>query len=299
MNRNNIQFLLGIDGGGTKTEFLLTDSKGSEISRIRCGSSNPVNLGIDNTFRILSDGIMQICKDSDKSLISVFAGIAGAKTGENKSLINDFLSQSGFGKYACGSDIDLALELALGEKDGTVVIIGTGVVGLARKGEKLYRIGGRGYMIDKGGSGFCFGSDALNAAFESLDGREKSKEFLLLVENKLGKTLDKAVQDIYRGGPAFVASFAPVVFDAYKLNNETAAEIIDRNAKEIAKIINAALYNTGKCSQKTVICGGLSSQKEILYPFIAKYLEYDTEISFNDEPMVNAAVALAKKQLEM
>ncbi len=288
----NIKYLLGIDGGGTKTEFLLTDSVGNEVRRLFLGNSNPVNRGIENTFAVINEGIIKICEGLNIGEISVFAGIAGSKTAESQRLLNDFLSSFGFASFDCGSDIDLALEVALKGENGTAVIMGTGIVAYARLGEKLHRTGGRGYMIDKGGSGFHFGSEALNSAFEFLEGRGGSETILTLVENKLGKKLEDSVAGIYNGGAACVASFAPVIFEAFKLGDAVADEIIDRNAYEAAKIINSAKKNT---DEKIVVCGGLCKQKEILYPFLMKYIEGKASLTFLDEPMVNGAILLARR----
>ena len=294
MIKNEVKYLLGIDGGGTKTEFLLTDRLRQEIRRIVLGGSNPVNTGIENSCNVLSEGIKRICEGINYSEISVFAGIAGAKTGENAKLITDFLSGFGFLRFSCGSDVDLALELTLSGENGTAVIAGTGIVAISRNGEELYRTGGRGYMIDKGGSGFHFGADALNSAFSFLYGRNGSEAILKLVEKRLGKSLEKGAGEIYKGGPSFVASFAPVVFDAYSCGDRKAAEIIDRNAREIADIINGALKISQLSEKNAVICGGLAKQGEILFPFIKKYLTEDVRLTFNTEPMVNAAVTLAE-----
>ncbi len=285
-------FLLGIDGGGTKTEFLLTDSVGNEIKRLFLGGSNPVNKGIENTLGVLNEGITKICDGLDFGEISAFAGIAGGKTGKNQKLINDFLSRFGFASFGCGSDIDLVLEAALKGENGTAVIMGTGIVAYARSGEKLHRTGGRGYMIDKGGSGFHYGSDALSSAFEFIEGRGGSEIFLGLIEKKLGKSLEKSVADIYDGGAAYVAAFAPVVFEAYNLGDAAAGAIIDRNAYEAAKIINGAKKDT---DGKIVVCGGLCRQKEIIYSFLMKYIEGETSLTFLDEPMVNGAISLAER----
>ncbi len=295
MSIGRIKYLLGIDGGGTKTEFLLTESTGKEIKRLILCGSNPVSAGIGNTYSVLNEGITQICEDLNINEVSVFAGIAGIKSGDNQKLINDFLSKFGFAAFDCGSDIDLAIEVALNGENGTAVIMGTGIVAYARSGRKLRRTGGRGYMIDKGGSGFHFGSDALNSAFEFLDGRGGSETILKLIEKKLGKSLDSSVSEIYNGGAAYVASFAPVVFEAYNLGDATASKIIDRNAFEAAKIINGAKKNT---NNKIVICGGLCKQKEILYPFLMKYIEGEASLDFSVEPMVNGAVSLAKRLCE-
>lgn len=289
---NNLKYLLGIDGGGTKTEFLLTDSNGNEINGLFLGGSNPNNQGIENTFSVLGEGITKICEGFDFGEISVFAGIAGAKSGDNQQRINNFLSQFGFAAYDCGSDVDLALETALKGKNGVAVIMGTGIVAFARSAEMLQRSGGRGYMIDKGGSGFHFGSDALNSAFEFIDGRGGSETILKLVENKLGKKLEDSVAEIYNGGASYVASFAPVVFEAFRLGDSVASDIIDRNAYEAAKIINGARKFID-INDRIVICGGLCKQKEILYPFLMKYIESEAALTFLDEPMVNGAISLA------
>lgn len=292
MGDNTVKYLLGIDGGGTKTEFLLCDLNGKEISRLLLGGSNPVNNGIDNTLAVLGAGLEQICGGFSFSEISAVAGIAGSKSGEMQRLINEFLSRFGFAAFDCVSDIDLALETALKGEEGTAVIMGTGIVAYSRSDEKLHRTGGRGYMIDKGGSGFHFGSDALNAAFEFIDSRGGSETIFNLVEKRLGKKLEDSVADIYGGGASYVASFTPVVFEAYNSGDPVATEIIDRNVYEAAKIINTAKKNT---NEKVVICGGLCKQKEILYPLLMKYVEGEAKLEFRDEPMVNGAVSLAKR----
>ncbi len=294
MSDKTVKYLLGVDGGGTKTEFLLCGLNGKEIKRLFLGGSNPVNRGIENTFAVLGGGIAQVCDGLAFSEVSVFAGIAGSKSGENQRLINEFLSRFGFASFGCGSDIDLALEVALKGENGTAVIMGTGIVAYARSGEKLHRIGGRGYMIDKGGSGFHFGSDALNSAFESIDGRGGSKTILKLIENKLGKRLEYSIAEIYNGGAAYIASFAPIVFEAFNLGDCAASEIIDRNAYEAAKVINGARNVLNNHDDKIVICGGLCRQKEILEPFLLKYIESESSLEFLDEPMVNGAISLAK-----
>ncbi len=48
MKNNKIRYLLGIDGGGTKTEFVLSHINGNEIARVVLGCSNPVNIGTEN-----------------------------------------------------------------------------------------------------------------------------------------------------------------------------------------------------------------------------------------------------------
>lgn len=290
-----INYLLGIDGGGTKTEFLLTDLCEKEIKRTVLGPSNPVNIGIENTKNILKTGISQICEGINLEEVSLFAGLAGGITGNNKVLIGDFLSGFGFGASDNGSDTESALKIALEDDDGVVVIIGTGVVAFAQKNKKRKRIGGWGYMVDKGGSGYRFGSDALHSAFCYLDGWGGSRIILSLAEEKLNKPLPEAIPDIYARGASYVASFASVVFEALKKGDKQAETIICENVREIALMIRTGLDFSGG---KVVLCGGLCRYKDILEPFLAKELNGGTKLAFSDEPPIKGAVKLAKSIIQ-
>lgn len=290
-----IKYLLGIDGGGTKTEFMLTDLCENRIKRLVLGASNPVNIGIENTKEILKTGITQICEGINPAEISLFAGLAGGITGSNKEEIGNFLSDFGFGAFDNGSDTENALKIALGDDDGVIVIIGTGIVAFTQKNETRKRIGGWGYLIDKGGSGFHFGSDALNSALRHLDGRGGSEHILSLIENRLNKPLTDAIPDIYAGGAAYAASFAPVVFESFRNGDKEAEAIIGRNACEIAQIIRTGLKFT---DGKIVLCGGLCKYKDILEPFLIKELNGNINLIFSDEPPINGAVKLAKSIIQ-
>lgn len=287
-------YLLGIDGGGTKTDFLLTDLNGNEIKRIILGPSNPVSIGIDNTKTCLEQGINQICGDIDKREISLFAGIAGGISGNNREIINKFLSSFGFGKFRNASDTDSALEISLSGENGVAVIIGTGIVAFCEVDGKRHRIGGWGYLIDKGGSGFHLGSDALNSALQFLDGRGGSETILKLVEEKLRKPLPDSISDIYQGGNAYIASFAPIVFSAYENGDKEAEKILDRNTYEIAKIIRTGIDFLAGGKGKIVLCGGLCRMQKVLEPFLKKHLGENIHFEFSNKDMVNGAVSLAK-----
>lgn len=291
-----IKYLLAIDGGGSKTEFLLTDINKKEKNHIFKGASNPVDIGIDSTFEILEQGIREVCKSVNLREVSVFAGLAGGMTGDNKVKINEFLSGFNFGCYSNGSDTENVLEIALNGNDGVAVIMGTGIIAFAQSGEKCYRIGGWGYHIDKGGSGYNIASEAINFALKYIDGRKGSRILKELIENKLAKSLPDAIEDIYNGGKAYIASFAPLVFEACDMGDKYALSIIDGNIKEVAEIIETGLeYLSGK-EQRVVICGGLVEHCDIMEPIFRKYLGERIKITFSREAVVNGALLLAEKQ---
>lgn len=290
-----VKYFLAIDGGGTKTEFLLTDTQCNEKKRIFLGASNPVDIGIENTKKILEEGIREVCTGVSLREVSVFAGLAGGMTGDNKALINEFLSHFNFAYFANGSDTENVLEIALGGGDGVAVIMGTGIIAFAQTGGKRHRIGGWGYHIDKGGSGYNLGSDAMYSALKYLDGRDGSSLLNELIEKKLGTTLPEAIADIHKRGKGYVASFAPVVFEAYDNGDKFATDILDRNIKEVSEIVLAGLKHLPNQKGKVVICGGLGKRSDILGVFFKKYIPEDVNITFSNESVVNGALSLAKK----
>lgn len=297
-SEKDIKYFLGIDGGGTKTEFLLTDKEGNEITRIISGPSNPVDIGMENTFKLLEQGINDICKGINKKEISVFAGLAGGTTGDSLNIINKFLKKFGFGYFSNGSDTENALEITLAGGDGIAVIMGTGIIAFAQKNGERHRIGGWGYLIDKGGSGYNFGSDALDSALKNIDGRGGSETIRNLIENSLANPLPESVFDIYRKGKSYIASFSEFVFKAFLSGDNEAKKIIEQNVKEVAEIIKAGQQSLELDNPKTVICGGLCNYKDILLPFLKSSLGDGYMIEFNDTRMVNGAVGIAMRNVE-
>ncbi|MBQ7838967.1 MAG: XRE family transcriptional regulator [Lachnospiraceae bacterium] len=288
-----ISYYLGIDGGGTKTEFLLQDKDGNTVRQIILGASNPNDVGMEKCQKILELGITEVCDRIDKRKISLFAGLAGAS--DNGKVIREFLDEWGFGRCRCEGDKESAMEMALGGKDGLVVILGTGVIGYAQKSGERKRIGGWGYLLDSGGSGYNLGRDALESALRSLDGRSRTTQLLPLIEEKLQKPLPNAIAEIYKGGKRYIAQFAPLVFDACEQGDSTAEEILEKNMRQVAEIIEAGLDYLNDSNAPVVLCGGLCHQQKALDRVLSKLLK-GIPIQYLTDPMVNGAVLLAKKE---
>ena len=285
---------LGIDGGGTKTEFLLTDPEGTVLSRCVLGGSNPVDLGVEGCMAVLEQGVRTVCREFPLREVSAFAGLSGGISGDNKARIADAFGRLGFYAAGNGSDADNALELALGGGDGVMLIMGTGIVCFSRSKGELPRSAGWGHMVDRGGSGVHFGSDVLDAAFKYFDGRGGSEKLFRLAEEQLGAPLSARIPALYAGGKSAFAALAPCAFRAAAEGDEVALAILKRNAAEAALILSAALKGSG--NRRAVICGGLAHHKEQLEPLIRKGLPEGTDLTFCADPPVLGAVALAKKQ---
>ncbi len=296
--KSDVLYYLGIDGGGTKTKFALANKKGEIIKSIVLSGSNPVDIGIENTFNILDEGIRTVCSDVLASEVSVFAGIAGGGlTGDYREKIADFLKKYGFAKVNNDSDAMNAVASCLGNKEGITIIIGTGGIAFLRQNEELERFGGYGYLFEDGGSGYCIARDGILSAMKADEGTAEptllqeifSKEF------KTKRTSD-FLAELYLGGKKKIASYAHLVFDAYKCDDSVAKRIIKTNMAVVASTIEKIAEKTEKKFVKVVLTGGIATnEEEIILPLIYNAIKnkelYDITVSKKDP--VNGALILA------
>lgn len=132
-----IRYLLGIVVGGICTEFLLTDLSGNALGQITLGASSPVDVGVENSKKILQEGIQQVCTGIDPREVSVYVVLSSSVTDDNQEAIKRFLKKQSFGIVAGGSDLDAALQICLQGSDGIGVIMSIGVVAFTQQnGEK-------------------------------------------------------------------------------------------------------------------------------------------------------------------
>jgi len=293
-----IRYFLGIDGGGTKTALLLTDISGTDIRQTTAAACNPMDVGFDAAESILGCAIDEICKGIPLSAISMFAGIAGGGSSESRRQLHDFFSDFGFGVFDNDSDNINILEAGLSDRDGISVIMGTGICVQAKYGNTLHRVGGWGYFVDKGGSGFNLGRDALDAYYSAYDGSGAETLLSALIEEKTQCSPEALVGQIYAGGKTFVASFAPLVTEAARHGDRMAPAILDQNAYCIARLIFAAEKHLPAEieSVPVVLCGGLSHETEIvsrLEHFLSSHPRLKQEC-LTREPVEGAAMRAKK-----
>jgi N-acetylglucosamine kinase-like BadF-type ATPase len=270
------QYFLGIDGGATKTTFALADKSGTIIEKIVLGPSNPFDIGFNEACNVLEEGINRITSNIRKRKISMFAGISGGGIKEMKDRINAFLAKFGFLSAENGSDAINILSAGLKNDDGIIVIMGTGSSCFLRKEGVVKRLGGYGYLFDHAGGGYDLGNGAISRALKAEEGREKETLLTkLLCEELNAESVAENIPHFYQIGKSGIASFAPLVFKAYESHDEVAEEILRENMDYVASLISAAgkEFSSSNKKIKVVCVGGLTKQKDLLFPMIYKSLE--------------------------
>ncbi len=256
-------YFLGIDGGGTKTLMVLTDENGNILREEKSEGCNPIDIGLEAAKSRLRAAIGSICRGIPLGKISVFAGIAGGTSADNKPALTAFFRELGFLCYESDSDNRSIIAAGLGRKNGVSLILGTGICAFRQKDGVRERFSGWGYLFDNGGSGYNIGRDGITAHFEALHG--------LAPKTLISDLLEKEERDpqallgaLYGGGKRKIASYARVVYEAAGKGDAVARAILARNMAFAASVIEAA--SEGLCEERipVVLTGGLTAEEETL-----------------------------------
>ncbi len=291
------RYYLGIDGGGTKTDFALADSEGNMISRVVLGACNPNDVGISEAQDVLLRGITEVCHRYQKNSISVFLGFAGGASDKHAQKMLDYLCGFGFAEAGIGEDTQNSVAAGLGDENGVAVIIGTGSVVYAKYNEQFYRYGGYGYLLGDEGSGYAIGRDTVHAALMSEDGSGTDTLLHKYVLEACGtETVFEKIDDLYRTGKRAIAKFSPLAFRAMAQGDETARDILERNFGQLAHLIGCASQRIKTKCVKVVLCGGMTADSDVIIPILTRALpDGEKTILFDvcSKPMVWGALRLS------
>ena len=281
------RYLIGIDGGGTKTEGVLCRTTGEVLARAVRGASNPNDVGIDPAVAVIADVIRELREKNGDGEYRCFAGIAGAlnhldalKTGLSE-LFPDMVLD-------IGSDVQNLLSSEIPIGDGACIVSGTGSACFVRIGDDLHRIAGWGYLLDTAGSGYDIGRSALSRVLKAYDGRMGATSLTGILEKKLGKTVAEALTEIYAGGKPFIASLAPVVLEAAEKGDADAYAIVEESIAAWCEMLTAAHGLLGK-SFRAALGGGVFRNHAWLAIDLAMELSIPVDVSVALAPPVYGA----------
>ena len=288
-------YYLGIYGGSSQSEFLLTDLNGNVINRIVLDGCNPVDIGLTRMFEILEEGICKACSGCQLSEVSAYAGIAGAMTGDYLQSISSFLKRFGFISYNSGGMADIAL-LALGDREGVMVIAGTGSVAYVRIGDEIRRIGGYGILFGDDSGSYGIGRAVIHRALEAEAGGKENSLLLHRVRELCGTPrVEDSLKKFYTGGKGLITSYAPLAFEAFRLGDSAAEAILRETARKLAKLVLRGQEMFGGRPVPVVIVGDLVKRNSVLLSMIEEALprQYASRLSVNERPLIWGALQMA------
>lgn len=251
------RWVIGVDGGGSKTAALLAgvDAQGDVVilGRGRGGPSNLRLAGKEQSLESLEQAIaeaMAAAGVSGRKLDYAVLALAGSTSPDVQRDVAAWAEQYGLAEQVeIVHDVAPVLAMGAGGDKGVALIVGTGSVAVGIDAEGQYVLkGGWGHWFGDKGSGFYLGYKALAAVAEASD--EIGPETVLseLVLKSLGTVDPRSIlEKVLSGGDARreVAALAPVVLEAAGKNDVVALRIVSHAVSEAAKLVTAVVKSLG------------------------------------------------------
>jgi N-acetylglucosamine kinase-like BadF-type ATPase len=193
----NAPYFLGVDGGGTKTEFVCIDGEGQVVTRAVTGTTYHLEVGLEEAERRLGEGVAAVCGAlgiTPAGFDFAFFGIPAF--GEDSTMDPQLHAACdrliGHDRLACGNDMICGWAGSLGCEDGINIVAGTGSIGYGERQGRAARVGGWGEVFGDEGSAHWIAIRGLALFSRMSDGRAPKGPLhdLLMQTLELGQDLE-------------------------------------------------------------------------------------------------------------
>ena len=260
-----IEYLIGVDGGGTGTRVRLARADGAELAQGASGPSG-LSLGVDLAWQSIQDAVAKAFAAigvASPAIGSAAIGLGLAGVHNPLWAAQFAAAKPGYAALRLQSDAFTTLMGAHQGKPGTIVAIGTGSVGQALLPDGTQReVGGWGFPSGDEASGGWMGLRAINHIEQVIDGRRPGSEFAQELIDTCGGARNAIQVWIGQATQTHYASLAPIVVK-HAQSDATANAILAAAALEVASIAHA-LDPTE--TLPLALCGGLGAPLRAYLP---------------------------------
>lgn len=297
------QFVVGVDGGGTRTRAVVLDGDRIAGEGV-AGPSNPLRVGIANGATAIREAVDKACAAAlihRDDLMAAGVGLAGIRRKDIRTRMREVLIETlGIKDLDLVSDGDIALYGATDGHPGIVVISGTGSisVGMNRQGKRAYA-GGWGPVAGDEGSGSWIARRALQSVARATDERgpktsltEAACEFFQVA------TPDDLATAIY--APTMtndrIAAFSKLVIEAARKKDEVAREILNDAGKELGKATVTVIRKLKMEQERFQVAfvGGVFTAGELVIAPLREQITRAARKAFIASPSFSPTVAAAR-----
>jgi glucosamine kinase len=239
-----MNYVLGFDGGGTKTECVLMDAAGKMLARSLAGPSNSSRVGVESAAREIenaADFCLKEVRAERNAVAALGAGLAGTTDPDRKERMQAALAAAFPGAAVnIFTDLEMALAAA-GEGPVIVLVAGTGSAAIGRDAQgQIWRTGGYGPLHSDDGSAYDIGSRAVTRAIKDREALGIDSHLGQRILQQLGceSWLDLQQRAAQQADSVFPLVF-PVVAAAADEGDAAALEILLRAAGELSLLVQA------------------------------------------------------------
>jgi glucosamine kinase len=266
-----IEYLIGVDGGGTGTRVRLARRDGTELAQGQGGPSALAH-GIDAAWAAVQSAVAMafesaMLKAPPTSAMAIGLGLAGV---HNKQWAAQFVAANpGYAAIQLETDGFTTLMGAHQGKPGAIIALGTGSVGTRRE------VGGWGFPAGDEASGAWIGLRAINHIEQVMDGRRPSSPFSRALIDHCGGDRNAVQVWLGQANQTRYAQLAPLVL-AHSATDSVARSILIDAGTQVATMAGAL---DPSLTLPLALCGGLG---EPMRPFLPPALRTRCSIPQGD-----------------
>lgn len=236
-----LKYIIGIDGGGTKTEAVAYSLEGVELGRGYSGFGN-ILLGEEMAIMNITQAVKECVSNVERyarqsECIMLYPGIAGIDSGNNRKRLEEILHNIFDIRVIAVNDAELGLAALLKGKDGILTIAGTGSISYGTNNGITARAGGWGHLIGDEGSGYFIAIQGFkNMAREHDMGQKAGRLSGVFMEALSITNVEEIKKFLYSSQKNDIAAFAPLVAREAENGNNEAIQILKQAGSDLSEI---------------------------------------------------------------
>lgn len=240
-----LSYILGVDGGNSKTLAAVADGTGRVLGagRGRSGSHQAVGLAaaMEHIRGAAERAFHMAGIEGETAKVASYC-LAGADLPEDFELLRPALEGLGLAqRIELHNDTVAALRSGTDERNAVVVVLGAGMNAAGRndRGEEI-RLPGLGWISGDWGGGGAIAEEAVRLSVRAWDGRGQPTILQDMVLRALDiPDVESLIRELYFGwtagaGPVTILQLVPLVFEAAELGDAVARDLVERVADEMA-----------------------------------------------------------------
>jgi glucosamine kinase len=242
--REHARYLLGIDGGATKTLAAVLDLEGQVLHVGKAGPSNEDAVGGKAAVQALLAAASEALEGAGIAEDELAATVA-AVAGTNMASVERHVQQVRGDAWIVVNDVIGAWATATGGGPGVAAIAGTGsnVFGVG-SGGRSWRTGGWGHLLGDEGSGYWLGVESIRAALRDRDASGPPTELSDAAREFFGCDTVEAVASLVYSKPLTkgeISAFAVETANHAERGDQVAHELMQRGATLLGGQIAAVI----------------------------------------------------------
>lgn len=291
-------YLVGIDGGGTKTKLVISNLSGQVLNQVSAAQSNLTAGGLGLAAFNLREGIRQLLEPLPAAPIEVMVlALAGLDNNYEREQAQQVLLPTfnlwPIKKLILLNDTISALKGNSSSKTAMVLISGTGSQCFAINGSRHCSVGGLDYLLSDEGSGYDIGRLALRASVASTDGRTipSSLPSAVLAHFRAGN-IRELKQAVYHPplSKSEIAALAKITVAQMRTGDKLAKIIIDNALAQLLNYVQTAHQAILLPSSFDLVLAGslLLNLTDLCKPLMQKSFPHAKIITANKEPALGS-----------